>query len=90
MIYDLAVWKKCAAEVNAELGDLKSEIAINISQAAEAILRGDFAEHFPLVVWQTGSGTQTNMNMNEVIASVANKKLTGSKEGNHQFIQMIM
>ena len=81
LINALVILKKCAAEVNNELGDLKLEIATNISQAAEEILKGKFAEHFPLVVWQTGSGTQTNMNVNEVIASIANEKLTGIRGG---------
>ena len=81
LINALVILKKCAAEVNNELGDLKLEIARNISQAAEEILKGKFTEHFPLVVWQTGSGTQTNMNVNEVIASIANEKLTGIRGG---------
>ena len=81
LIRALAILKKCAATVNAELGDLKADIAQGIIDAATRVEKGEFAEHFPLVVWQTGSGTQTNMNMNEVIASIANEKFTGKKGG---------
>jgi fumarate hydratase class II len=81
LIKALAILKKCAANVNAELGDLKIEIADAIDEASARILRGEFDDQFPLVIWQTGSGTQTNMNMNEVIASIANEKLTGKKGG---------
>lgn len=81
LINALAILKKCAAEVNAELGGLKPEIATAISDAAGRVLQGEFDQHFPLVVWQTGSGTQTNMNMNEVLASIANETLTGKRGG---------
>lgn len=81
LISALAILKKCAASVNAELGDLKDNVAHAISEASDRILNGEFNDNFPLVVWQTGSGTQTNMNMNEVIASIANEKLTGTKGG---------
>lgn len=63
--------KRAAALANAELGVLDSEIAALIAQAAEEVERGDLDEHFPLRVWQTGSGTQTNMNVNEVISNRA-------------------
>lgn len=81
LIYALAILKKCAAEANSELGALKKELADAISCSADRVINGEFDEHFPLVVWQTGSGTQTNMNMNEVIASIANEALTGTKGG---------
>ncbi|KAJ6645021.1 Fumarate hydratase class II [Pseudolycoriella hygida] len=81
LIKALAILKKCAALVNKELGYLNAEIAEAINEAASRILKGEFDDQFPLVVWQTGSGTQTNMNMNEVIASIANEQLTGKKGG---------
>ncbi|NGM82883.1 class II fumarate hydratase [Paenibacillus sp. 7124] len=68
VIYALALIKKAAAKVNAELGLLPEVKADAIVRAADEIMRGMHDEHFPLVVWQTGSGTQTNMNVNEVIA----------------------
>jgi len=66
--------KKASAQVNRELGLLEGHIAELIQDAAESILRGEFEAEFPLRVWQTGSGTHTNMNVNEVIANVANEK----------------
>lgn len=81
LIHALALLKKCAAQVNGGLGGLKKDLAEAISQGADRVLKGEFDEHFPLVVWQTGSGTQTNMNMNEVLASIANETLTGRKGG---------
>jgi fumarate hydratase, class II len=81
LIKALAILKKTAAQVNSELKILDNNIANAISNAVDRILNGEFDQHFPLVVWQTGSGTQTNMNMNEVIASIANESLTGKKGG---------
>ena len=81
LILALTIGKKCAAIVNKELGVLKSELANAIDQATNRILNGEFDEQFPLLVWQTGSGTQTNMNVNEVIASIANEQLVGKKGG---------
>ncbi|MCZ6901719.1 MAG: class II fumarate hydratase [Rickettsia endosymbiont of Ixodes persulcatus] len=81
LIRALAILKKCAAQVNHEFGDLEAKIATSIDKATTRILSGEFNDNFPLVVWQTGSGTQTNMNMNEVIASIANEELTGKKGG---------
>ena len=72
LIHSLALIKKASAIVNAELGLLSNEKKDLIVQAADQITAGQLDEHFPLVVWQTGSGTQTNMNVNEVIANVAN------------------
>lgn len=66
------ILKKAAAWTNQELGLLPKDKAGWISQAAEEVIEGKWEEHFPLVVWQTGSGTQTNMNLNEVIANRAN------------------
>jgi fumarate hydratase, class II len=67
------VVKMAAAHVNRDLGKLAPEIAALIAEAAGKVEAGDLDEHFPLVVWQTGSGTQSNMNANEVIANVANE-----------------
>ncbi|MGQ9510464.1 MAG: class II fumarate hydratase [Thermaceae bacterium] len=67
--------KKAAAQANLELGELPEEIARAILQAAEEVIAGKLDDHFPLVVFQTGSGTQTNMNVNEVIANRASELL---------------
>jgi len=75
VIYALAIAKKAAALTNAELGVLPEDKAQIIAEVCDEILSGALDEHFPLVVWQTGSGTQTNMNLNEVIANRANQKL---------------
>lgn len=75
VVYAFARLKKAAAIVNHELNHLEKEKAEAIIYAAEQVLAGKLDEHFPLVVWQTGSGTQSNMNMNEVLAFVANKQL---------------
>jgi len=81
LIKALAILKRCASIVNAELGVLDNSLASEIIEAADKVIDGQFDDNFPLVVWQTGSGTQTNMNMNEVLASIANEKLTGKKGG---------
>ena len=73
VVHALAEIKKAAARVNASLGELPEDIAKLIEQAADEIINGSLNEHFPLVVWQTGSGTQSNMNVNEVIAGRANE-----------------
>ncbi|RPF50150.1 class II fumarate hydratase [Aquisalibacillus elongatus] len=75
IVEGFAILKKSAARANEELGLLESERADAIAHAADEILAGNLQEHFPLVVWQTGSGTQSNMNVNEVIAHVGNKWL---------------
>lgn len=75
VIYALAKVKKAAATVNHELGKLPFIKQQVIVKACDEILEGKFDDHFPLVVWQTGSGTQTNMNVNEVIAHRANELL---------------
>lgn len=71
MIRALGVLKKCAAQTNTTLGLLDPKKTDFIVRAADEVIRGDLDAHFPLVVWQTGSGTQTNMNANEVIANRA-------------------
>lgn len=76
----LALVKKAAARVNLKSGDLPEDIAKLIEQAADEILTGKLDDQFPLVVWQTGSGTQSNMNVNEVIAGRANE-LAGNPRG---------
>jgi len=75
----LGLIKKAAALVNMELGTLDSTIGGAIAQAADEVARGELDEHFPLKVWQTGSGTQTNMNANEVIANRASELLGGER-----------
>ncbi|MDC3417295.1 class II fumarate hydratase [Aquibacillus salsiterrae] len=75
VIDGFAILKKSAAVVNSELGLLDKEKADAIVYASDQIIEGNLTEHFPLVVWQTGSGTQSNMNVNEVIAFVGNKWL---------------
>ena len=81
IVHALGFVKQAAARVNARLGLLDAEIAEAIQQAAGEVARGDLDGQFPLVVWQTGSGTQSNMNANEVIAGRANEKLTGKRGG---------
>ena len=73
----LGVVKKAAAQVNAELGNLEDWRLAAISKAADEVISGALDEHFPLFVWQTGSGTQTNMNVNEVISNRAIQLLGG-------------
>ncbi len=80
VIRALGILKKAAAVTNEELGILEPEKAALITQAADEVIAGDLDEHFPLVVWQTGSGTQTNMNANEVIANRA-IELAGGEMG---------
>ncbi|MCZ6677295.1 MAG: class II fumarate hydratase [Candidatus Poribacteria bacterium] len=77
MIWALGIVKQSVAEVNAELGLLEPDKAEIITKAAQEVIDGDLDDHFPLVVWQTGSGTQTNMNVNEVIANRAIEMLGG-------------
>jgi fumarate hydratase class II len=81
VIRALAMLKRSAALTNHKLGKMDAAKADVIVAAADEIIRGELDEHFPLVVWQTGSGTQSNMNVNEVIANRANQllKLKGSE-----------
>src|SRR6186997_98789 len=81
IVHALGFVKQAAARVNARLGGLDAEIAEAIQQAAGEVARGDLDGQFPLVIWQTGSGTQSNMNANEVIAGRANEQLTGTRGG---------
>lgn len=75
LITAYAILKKAAAIVNHQLGNLSASKKDAISKAANEIIEGKWNDHFPLVVWQTGSGTQTNMNVNEVIANRGNQFL---------------
>src|SRR5262245_1717065 len=79
VIRALALIKKAAALVNAELGALPAEKARLIVQAADEVIAGALDDQFPLRVWQTGSGTQTNMNVNEVIANRAIELAGGAR-----------
>lgn len=83
MIQAMALVKKAAALTNHQLGRISDECAGLIVQAAERVLAGELADQFPLVVWQTGSGTQSNMNMNEVLANVANE-IAGQPRGSYK------
>jgi fumarate hydratase class II len=80
MVRSLGILKKAAALVNEELGKLSAEKARLIERAADEVIEGELDEHFPLRVWQTGSGTQTNMNANEVISNRA-IELAGGEMG---------
>ncbi|MBL1146408.1 MAG: class II fumarate hydratase [Pseudomonadota bacterium] len=77
LIRALGIQKKAAALTNMELGELEKNIGEAIVKAADEVISGGLNDHFPLVVWQTGSGTQTNMNANEVIANRAIEMLGG-------------
>src|SRR5512145_1556309 len=79
VIHALAQVKKAAAVVNADLKLLDAKKAQAIEKAADEVLAGSHDEEFPLVVWQTGSGTQSNMNVNEVLANRASELLGGER-----------
>ena len=81
IVHALGYVKQAAARVNARIGGLDANLAEAIQQAAAEVARGDLDNQFPLVIWQTGSGTQSNMNANEVIAGRANEQLRGTKGG---------
>ena len=86
VVHALARVKLAAAQVNAEKGLIEPDVAKAIADAAQEVISGKLDAHFPLVVWQTGSGTQSNMNVNEVIANRANEALgapRGSKAPVH-------
>ena len=72
-----AILKRSAAQVNKQFG-LDEKLADTIVQACDRVISGELDDHFPLVIWQTGSGTQTNMNTNEVISNVANEIQQGA------------
>ena len=80
LIYALALVKKAAAKVNIQGDLIDKDIGESIILAADEILMGKLDENFPLVVWQTGSGTQTNMNLNEVLARRASQLLSVSNQ----------
>ncbi len=80
IIRALGILKKGAAQANAELGELPQDVADLVVRAADEVIAGDLDEHFPLVVFQTGSGTQSNMNSNEVISNRA-IELAGGEMG---------
>jgi len=77
VVYGFANLKKACALVNQELGRLDDEKTMAITKACETVLSGELDDNFPLVVWQTGSGTQSNMNVNEVVANKATELLGG-------------
>ena len=81
IVHALGFIKQAAARVNGRIGGLDPELAETIQQAAGEVARGDLDNQFPLVIWQTGSGTQSNMNANEVIAGRANELLAGKRGG---------
>lgn len=81
LIRALGIVKKSAALTNMKLGVMDDKIGNAIVSAAEEIIENKRPEEFPLVVWQTGSGTQSNMNSNEVIAGIANEALSGTRGG---------
>src|SRR5690606_32107365 len=85
LIRAFGILKKAAAIVNKELGILPAEKSDLIVKAADEVIEGKLDEHFPLVVWQTGSGTQTNMNVNEVISNRA-IELAGGEMGSKKRI----
>ncbi|KAB1073893.1 class II fumarate hydratase [Methylobacterium planeticum] len=81
LVHALGLVKQAAALVNKDLGQLDGTIAAAIADSAAEVVAGRYDDEFPLVVWQTGSGTQSNMNANEVIASLANERLGGQRGG---------
>ncbi|MEK9755373.1 MAG: lyase family protein, partial [Rhodospirillaceae bacterium] len=72
LIHAFALQKKAAAQANMDLGKLDAKLGQAIERACDDVIEGKLDGEFPLAVWQTGSGTQTNMNLNEVIANRAN------------------
>ena len=79
LVRGLGLVKQAAALVNKDLGGLDARVADAVAQAAADVVEGRYDDEFPLVVWQTGSGTQSNMNANEVIAALANEALGGTR-----------
>lgn len=80
IVHALAIVKQAAARVNRRHG-LPANLADAIENAASAVAAGQYDDQFPLVIWQTGSGTQSNMNVNEVVAGIANEALSGQRGG---------
>jgi fumarate hydratase, class II len=85
LIHSLALVKRASAQVNSELGLLDQSKGDAIMRAADEVIAGGHAIEFPLSVWQTGSGTQTNMNINEVLANRASE-LLGGERGQHRLV----
>ena len=81
LVHALGMVKQAAALVNQDLGALDPKVAQAVAASAAEVVSGEHDQEFPLVVWQTGSGTQSNMNANEVIASLANELLGGKRGG---------
>jgi fumarate hydratase, class II len=79
LVHALALVKQASALVNRDLGLLEPRFADAVAEAAADVVAGRYDDEFPLVVWQTGSGTQSNMNMNEVLANLANERLGGRR-----------
>src|SRR4029079_19681170 len=79
IVHPLGIVKLVSAQTTRELGLLDARRAGAITRAAREVIEGKLDDHFPLVVWQTGSGTQTNMNLNEGIANRANELLGGER-----------
>lgn len=77
LVHAFGIQKKAACRANVALGMLEEKLARTIEQAADEVIGGKLDDHFPLVIWQTGSGTQTNMNLNEVISNRAIEILDG-------------
>ena len=90
VVHSIAIIKKAAAIVNKNNGDLNAKISKYIIRAADEVIKGKLDNHFPLKVWQIGSGTQTNMNVNEVISNRAIEMLKGKLGTKNLSIQMIM
>ena len=91
IIRAMGIVKHASASVNESLGKLDGELANAIRQAAQEVIDGTLDDHFPLVVWQTGSGTQSNMNANEVISNRAIEMLGGdeSEEAREQLLSLV-
>ena len=85
LIKAFAIQKKASAISNVAIGKLEKKIGEYIIEACDKIISGELNNEFPLSVWQTGSGTQTNMNLNEVIANYSNKKL-GENLGEYKVV----
>ena len=90
VIQSIAIIKKAAAIVNTKNKDLEPKLSKYIIRAAEEVIKGKLDKHFPLKVWQTGSGTQTNMNVNEVISNRAIKLMGGKMGTKNRYIQTTM
>lgn len=90
LIHALALTKRAAAKVNQDLGLLAEDKARAIMQAADEVLADKHRDEFPLAIWQTGSGTQSNMNMNEVLANRASELLGGVRGWSEKYTPTMM